>query len=102
MDEGSGYCGSGGGIESVSDAAKIANIEIQVSDSELECRIRQNQAIDLTPWELKSETGLEDGFVSFEFSLQAAMCKSINFLVCMQTNDLLDNLKLYLVSALDF
>ena len=26
MDEGSGYCGSGGGIESVSDAAKISNI----------------------------------------------------------------------------
>ena len=26
MDEGSGYCGSGGGIESVSEAAKIANI----------------------------------------------------------------------------
>ena len=25
MDEGSGYCGSGGGIESVSDAVKIAN-----------------------------------------------------------------------------
>ena len=25
MDEGSGYCGSGGGNESVSDAAKIAN-----------------------------------------------------------------------------
>ena len=29
MDEGSGYCGSGGGIESVSDAAKIANMEWQ-------------------------------------------------------------------------
>ena len=26
MDEGSGYCGSNGGIESVLDAAKIANI----------------------------------------------------------------------------
>ena len=26
MDEGSGYCGSGGVIESVSDAAKIANM----------------------------------------------------------------------------
>ena len=26
MDEGSSYCGSGGGIQSVSDAAKIANI----------------------------------------------------------------------------
>ena len=26
MDEGSGYCGSGGGIESVSDAAKIVKI----------------------------------------------------------------------------
>ena len=26
MDEGSGYCGSGDGIESVSDAAKIANM----------------------------------------------------------------------------
>ena len=26
MDESSGYCGSGGGIKSVSDAAKIANI----------------------------------------------------------------------------
>ena len=26
MDESSGYCGSRGGIESVSDAAKIANI----------------------------------------------------------------------------
>ena len=26
MDEGSGYCGRGGGIESVSDAAKIANM----------------------------------------------------------------------------
>ena len=26
MDEGSGYCGSGGGIESVSDAARIANM----------------------------------------------------------------------------
>ena len=26
MDEGSGYCGSGGGIESVWDAAKIANM----------------------------------------------------------------------------
>ena len=26
MDEGSGYCGSGVGIESVSDAAKIANM----------------------------------------------------------------------------
>ena len=26
MDEGSGYCGRGGGIESVSDAAKFANI----------------------------------------------------------------------------
>ena len=26
MDEGSGYCGSSDGIESVSDAAKIANI----------------------------------------------------------------------------
>ena len=26
MDEDSGYCGSGGGIESVSDAAKIANM----------------------------------------------------------------------------
>ena len=26
MNEGSGYCGSGGGIESVPDAAKIANM----------------------------------------------------------------------------
>ena len=26
MDEGSGYCGSGGGINSVSNAAKIANM----------------------------------------------------------------------------
>ena len=26
MNEGSGYCGSGGGIESVSDAANIANM----------------------------------------------------------------------------
>ena len=26
MDKGSGYCGSSGGIESVSDAAKIANM----------------------------------------------------------------------------
>ena len=26
MDEGSGYCGGSGGIESVSDAAKIANL----------------------------------------------------------------------------
>ena len=26
MDDGSGYCGSGGGIERVSDAAKIANM----------------------------------------------------------------------------
>ena len=26
MDDGSGYCGSSGGIESVSDAAKIANM----------------------------------------------------------------------------
>ena len=26
MNEGSGYCGSGGGINSVSDAAKIANM----------------------------------------------------------------------------
>ena len=26
MDEGSGYCGSSGGIDSVSDAAKIANM----------------------------------------------------------------------------
>ena len=26
MDEGSGYCGSGGGIKSVSVAAKIANM----------------------------------------------------------------------------
>ena len=26
MDEGSGYCGNGGGIKSVSDAAKIANM----------------------------------------------------------------------------
>ena len=26
MDEDSGYCGSGGGIDSVSNAAKIANI----------------------------------------------------------------------------
>ena len=26
MHEGSGYCGSGGGIESVSDVAKIANM----------------------------------------------------------------------------
>ena len=26
MDEGSGYCGSGGGIDSVSDAVKIANM----------------------------------------------------------------------------
>ena len=26
MDEGSGYCGSGGGIESVSDAATITNM----------------------------------------------------------------------------
>ena len=26
MDEGSGFCGSDGGIESVSDAAKIANM----------------------------------------------------------------------------
>ena len=28
MNEGSGYCGDGGGIESVSDAAKIANMII--------------------------------------------------------------------------
>ena len=26
MDKGSGFCGSGGGIESVSDVAKIANV----------------------------------------------------------------------------
>ena len=26
MDEGNGYCGSGGGIKSVSDAAKIVNM----------------------------------------------------------------------------
>ena len=26
MDEGSGYCGSGGGIKSVSNVAKIANM----------------------------------------------------------------------------
>ena len=28
MDEGSGYCGSGGGIERESDVAKIANMVI--------------------------------------------------------------------------
>ena len=31
MDKGCGYCGSGGGIESASDAAKIANILMSVA-----------------------------------------------------------------------
>ena len=34
MDQGSGYCGSGGGNESVSDAAKIANIYIMTGAGE--------------------------------------------------------------------
>ena len=29
MDEGGGYCGSGGGIESVSDTTKIANMALE-------------------------------------------------------------------------
>ena len=31
MDESSGYCGMSGGIESVSDAAKIANMVLTVA-----------------------------------------------------------------------
>ena len=34
MDEGSGYCGSGGGIESVSDAARIANVVMTGAEEE--------------------------------------------------------------------
>ena len=34
MDEGSGYCGSGGGIESMSDAAKIADMVMRGAGEE--------------------------------------------------------------------
>ena len=51
MDEGSGYCGSGGGIESVSDAAKIANMVMTGAGEgwnlfgERQCRVKYEREI---------------------------------------------------------
>ena len=44
MDECSGYCGNGGGIESVSDAAKIANM-IMTGAGESQCRVKYETEI---------------------------------------------------------
>ena len=47
MDKGSGYCDSGGGMESVSDAAKIANMVMTGAvrdeicfEKERQCRVK--------------------------------------------------------------
>ena len=51
MDEGSGYCGSSGGIESVSDAAKIANMVMTGAGEgrnlfeERQCRVKNETEI---------------------------------------------------------
>ena len=51
MDEGSGYCGSSGGIESVSDAAKIANMVMTGAGErrnlfvERQCRVKYETEI---------------------------------------------------------
>ena len=51
MDEGSGYCGSSGGIESVSDAAKIANMVMTGAEEERnmfgerQCRVKYETEI---------------------------------------------------------
>ena len=51
MDEGSGYCGSGGGIESVSNAAKIANMVMTGAGEggnlfgERQCRVKYETEI---------------------------------------------------------
>ena len=51
MDEGSGYCGSSGGIESVSEAVKIANMVMTGAGEECnlfgerECRIKNETEI---------------------------------------------------------
>ena len=51
MDEGRGYCGSGGGIKSVSDAAKIANMVMTDAGEgwnlcgERQCRVKYETEI---------------------------------------------------------
>ena len=51
MDEGSGYCGSGGGIKSVSDAAKIKNMVMTSAEEgcnlfrERQCRVKYETEI---------------------------------------------------------
>ena len=51
MDEGSGYCGSSGGIKSVSDAAKIANMVMTGAGEgcnlfrERQCRVKYETEI---------------------------------------------------------
>ena len=51
MDEGSGYCGSSGGIKSVSDVAKIANVVITGAGEgcnlfgERQCRVKYETEI---------------------------------------------------------
>ena len=51
MDEGSGYCGSSGGIDSVSDAAKIANMVMTGAEEgcnlfrERQCRVKYETEI---------------------------------------------------------
>ena len=49
MDEGSGYCGNIGGIESVSDAAKIANMIWQVLERNEICLEKDSVESNMKP-----------------------------------------------------
>ena len=48
MNEGSGYCGSGGGIESVLDAAKIANMVMTLERDEI-CLEKDSVELNMKP-----------------------------------------------------
>ena len=58
MDEGSSYCGSGGGIKSVSDAAKIANMVMQVLKRDEICLEKDSVESNMKPRFLADSLGI--------------------------------------------
>ena len=58
MDEGSGYCGSGVGIESVSDAAKIANMVMKGTEEESNLFRERQCIVNMKPRFLAERLGI--------------------------------------------
>ena len=58
MDEGSGYCGSGGGIDSVSVAAKIANMVMTALERDEICLVKDSVELNMKPRFLADRLGI--------------------------------------------